>query len=231
MPAAPNITPALFKFLRDLKKNNSADWFHAHKPDYERHVKAPLLAFIADLQPKMAKISPRIRVVPKPVGGSLQRLNRDTRFSADKSPYKTTAGLMFALEGAGDLMLGYHLTLAPGEVKAYVGLWEPDGPTLNAVRAAILAGPADWKKAASPAFRAAHILEGESLKRPPKVDDKPVPEDHPFLDDLKRKSFAAVTTFDEKAACAPDFIDRYVEDAKAGVPLMQFLCKATGVKF
>ncbi|HYD00200.1 MAG TPA: DUF2461 family protein, partial [Phycisphaerales bacterium] len=71
MPA-PTLTPALFAFLRNLKKNNTAEWFKDHTADYERHVKAPLLAFIEALQPQMAKISPRLRVVPKAVGGSLQ---------------------------------------------------------------------------------------------------------------------------------------------------------------
>lgn len=229
----PTIPPALFTFFRGLKKSNTSEWFQSHKADYERDVKAPLLAFIEGVQPKMAKISPRVRVVAKAAGGSLQRLNRDTRFSKDKSPYKTNAGLMFGVEDAGELMLGYHLTLAPGDdgVKAYVGLWEPDTATINAVRAKIMASPAEWKKAAPPAFRAAYTFEGESLKRPPKVNDEPVAEDHPFIDDLKRKSFAACAMFTEKETTAPDFLDRYIESAKMGVPLMRFLCDATGVKF
>jgi uncharacterized protein (TIGR02453 family) len=232
MPS-PTLSPALFTFFRNLNKNNTSEWFQSHKAEYERDVKGPLLAFVTGLQPKMAKISPRIKVVPKAVGGSLQRLNRDTRFSKDKSPYKTNAGLMFGVEGAGELMLGYHLTLAPGDdgVKAYVGLWEPDSATINAVRAKIVASAGGWKKAVPAAFRTAYTFEGESLKRPPKVNDEPVAEDHPFIEDLKRKSFAACTTFTEKQAVAPDFVDRYVESAKAGEPLMRFLCEATGVKF
>lgn len=230
MPS-PTLSPALFTFLRNLKKNNSAEWFKGHKDEYEQHVKGQLLGFIEALQPKMAKVSPRIRVIPKAVGGSMQRLNRDTRFSADKSPYKTTASLHFGVEGAGELLLGYHLTLGPGEVLSYYGLWEPDGPALNAVRTRIVNAPAEWKKAVPPAFRAAHTFKGESLKRPPKVDDTPVAEDHPFIEDLKRKSFAACATMSEKDACAPDFADRYMETVKAGVPLMRFLCEATGVKF
>ncbi|HZW07949.1 MAG TPA: DUF2461 domain-containing protein [Phycisphaerales bacterium] len=232
MPA-PVLTPALFTFLRNLKRNNTAEWFHAHKADYEQHVKAPLLAFIEALQPRMAKVSPRIRVIPKAVGGSLQRLNRDTRFSKDKSPYKTAASLHFPVEGAGDLLLGYHLTLAPGEgeVLSYYGLWEPDGPALNAVRSRIITAPGEWKKAAPRAFRAVHTFKGDSLKRAPKVNGEQVADDHPSIEDLKRKSFAACATLDEKTACAPDFLDRYMDTVKAGVPLMQFLCRAVDVKF
>ncbi|HYD00947.1 MAG TPA: DUF2461 family protein, partial [Phycisphaerales bacterium] len=62
-------------------------------------------------------------------------------------------------------------------------------------------------------------------------DGEQVPDDHPLIDDLKRKSFAACATLDEKAACSPDFLDRYIDTVRAGVPLMQFLCRAVDVKF
>src|SRR5688572_14778506 len=109
----PHFTPAFFKFLRNLGANNTRDWFLKNKPAYEQDVKAPMLRFIADLKPRMGRISPTIEVDPKPVGGSMHRLNRDTRFSKDKSPYKTSVTATFRHGGAGDLMLGYHLSLEP----------------------------------------------------------------------------------------------------------------------
>jgi uncharacterized protein (TIGR02453 family) len=232
----PHFSPAFFDFLRELADNNTRDWFTAHKKAYEEHVKGPMLRFIGDVAPRMAKVSRFIEVDPKPVGGSMVRLNRDTRFSKDKSPYKTNAGAMFTHGACGDLMLGYHLSLAPdegkaGQVRAYVGLWEPDGRTLEAVRRQIMARPKEWLAAAGPKALPGHTWDGESLKRPPKVDDVPIPADHPLVDDLKRKSFAAVTTFAEKDACAADFLDCYVNAAKAGVPLMRFLCGAVEVPF
>lgn len=231
MPSQPHFTPALFKFLRDLSKNNTREWFQANKGNYEKHIKEPSLRFIADLEPRMAKISPRIEVVAKSVGGSLQRLNRDTRFSKDKSPYKTSVGFMFGHDRASDLMLGYHLTLAPGSVKSYVGLWEPDGPTLEKIRTRIMVKPDEWSKAAGKKFLERFSFEGESLKRPPNVGGCVVGPDHPLLADLKRKSHAAGESFDEKAACRADFLDAYVDSIRAGVPLMVFLCKAVGVEF
>lgn len=232
MPTStPHFTPAFFQFLRQLARNNSREWFQANKAAYEEHVKAPALRFVAELKPRMAKVSPRIDVDPKPVGGSMSRLNRDTRFSKDKSPYKTNVGLMFTHDGCGDLMLGYHLSLAPGDIRAYAGIWEPDGPMLEAIRSRMLSHADEWKKAAGPAFRARFTFDGESLKRPPKVKDKPIDPDHPLIEDLKRKSHAAYATFDEKSVCAPGFIDEYVAAAKAAAPLMAFVCKAAGVWF
>lgn len=233
MPSQPHFSPAFFKFLKGLAKNNTRDWFTANKKAYETDVKAPMMQFIADLKPKMARISKHIDVDPKPVGGSMQRMNRDTRFSKDKSPYKTNVGAMFPLTGAGDLMLGYHISLLPDDkgpqIKAYVGIWEPDGPTIEKIRTRIMVKPDEWKKAVGGTFAKCHVFEGESLKRPPKVGDCAVEDDHPLLDDLKRKSHAACAEFDEKAACSAGFIDEYVETAKLGSPLMTFLCKATGV--
>jgi len=235
MPAPSHFSPAFFKFLKGLTENNTREWFLANKKAYEADVKLPMLRFITDLKPKLTKISKRIDVDPKPAGGSMLRMNRDTRFSKDKSPYKTNVGAMFGLTGADELMLGYHLSLMPdnkgGQIKAYVGIWEPDGPTLEKIRARMMVKPGEWTKAVGGAFAKRHVFEGESLKRPPKVGDCPVEEDHPLIADLKRKSHAAVATFDEKSACTPGFIDDYVETARLGVPLMTFLCKATDVAF
>jgi uncharacterized protein (TIGR02453 family) len=232
MPASPHFTPAFFQFLRQLAKSNSRDWFQKNKPSYDQDVKAPMLRFITDLQPRLAKVSPHIDVDPKPVGGSMQRLNRDTRFSRDKSPYKTSMGAMFPHRSAGQLMLGYHISLDhSGQAKAYVGIWEPDGPTIDTIRARILADPAGWKKALSRDFVASHAFEGEALKRPPKVAGRQIEPDHPLIEDLKRKSHAACAVFTEKQACSASFIDAYVDVARAGAPLMAFLCKAVKLPF
>ncbi len=234
MPSHQHFTPAFFKFLRQLGKNNTREWFQANKDTYDEHVKNPMLRFIADVKPRMAKISPRIDVDPKPVGGSLGRLNRDTRFSKDKSPYKTSIVAMFGHDKAGELLLGYRLSLAPGEIKAYTGLCDPDGPTLEKIRTRIMVKPGEWRKAVGEpdaGFLSRYTFEGESLKRPPKIGTCAPEEGHPLIEDLKRKSHAANVKFDEKAACSPDFIDAYMESVKLGPPLMAFLCKSVDVAY
>lgn len=225
MPKEAHFSPAFFQFLKQLARNNTREWFTANKPDFEESVKTPMQRFLADLEPRMAKLAPRIKV------GSMQRMNRDTRFSKDKSPYKCNVGAMLMVEGAGDLMLGYHISLAPGESKAYVGLWEPDGPTLDKVRGRILTQPHEWKKAVGGPFGKLYTFEGESLKRPPKVDGSAIDETHPLIADLKRKSHAAAASFTDKDVCSPGFLDEYLDTVRAGSALMEFLCAAAKVKY
>src|ERR1044071_1022002 len=87
--------PAVFRFLGELHAHNERDWFNANKQRYERDVRDPILRFIADIGPRLQKISPHLVADPRPSGGSLFRIYRDTRFSKDKSPYKTHLGAHF----------------------------------------------------------------------------------------------------------------------------------------
>ena len=82
------------KFFEDLKKNNTKDWFNENKKVYEDYVKRPSEEFVMAIGEKLIRISPGIMAIPK-VNQSLFRLNRDTRFSKDKSPYKTNLGIWF----------------------------------------------------------------------------------------------------------------------------------------
>ena len=79
-------TEATFRFLRGLARHNSREWFLAHKDGYEAHVRAPFQRLLVDLQPALAGVSEHYRAEPRPVGGSLFRIQRDTRFANDKTP-------------------------------------------------------------------------------------------------------------------------------------------------
>ena len=100
MAGNPYITPKLFKFLRDLKKNNTREWFEENKNRYEEQLRGPLLDFIEDFSEHLSKISGHFEADNRKVGGSLFRIYRDVRFSKDKSPYKTHAGIHFRHESA-----------------------------------------------------------------------------------------------------------------------------------
>ena len=89
------ITTALFDFLRDLRENNDREWFQANKGRYLAEVRDPMLDFIGAFAAPLAEISPHFVADPRPNGGSLFRIYRDTRFSRDKTPYKTNAGAHF----------------------------------------------------------------------------------------------------------------------------------------
>ena len=227
--AIPPFRPTLFRFLRDLKKHNDRDWFKANQTRYDEEVKLPALQFIAAFAGPLEKISPHLVADPRPVGGSLFRIHRDVRFSKDKSPYKTHTGIHFRHEAAKDAHApGLYLHLEPGNVFVGAGIWHPDGPTTAAIRDAIVDDPAQWKKAtAAKSFRDAWELDGESLKRPPRGYD---PE-HPFVEDLKRKSFIAVANWTEKDVCSPGFGARLAREWKKTAPLLRFVSRAIDLPF
>jgi uncharacterized protein (TIGR02453 family) len=229
MPHTSHFQPALFKFLRDLKRNNTREWFQANKERYERDVKVPLLHFISDFGPQLNKISPHFLADPRPVGGSMFRIYRDTRFSKDKTPYKTAASAHFRHESAKDVHApGFYLHLEPGSVFAGIGLWHPDSPTQRAIRDAIVENPTQWKRAVgSKAFKERFEIGGESLRRPPRGYDP----DHPLIEVLKLKDYVGSTPFSEKDACAPDFLNRFTAAMRTTKPFMGFLTKAVGLPF
>ena len=126
-----HISPALFEFLSDLKSNNDRSWFNANKQRYVESVQAPMLEFISEFAIPLAQISPHFRADPRPNGGSLFRIYRDTRFSKDKSPYKTNVGAHFRHESYKDAHApGFYLHLEPEACFAGLGIWRPDSKSL-----------------------------------------------------------------------------------------------------
>ena len=221
------ISPELFQFFRELKDNNNRDWFQANKQRYESQVREPLLNFITDFGLRLAQISPHYVADARRSGGSLFRINRDIRFSKDKSPYKTAAGVQFRHESGKDVHApGYYLHLEPDNVFAGVGIWQPDTKTLGKIRDAIVNKPDRWRAIVTEtAFTETYTLGGDSLKRAPKGYDP----DHPLIEDLRRKDFIASTSFRVEDACASDFIDRYAATCGRATPFMDFLTTAVGL--
>lgn len=223
------LTPELFEFLRDLRGNNSRDWFQAQKSRYEDVVKEAALTFISDFGPHLEAISPHLAADPRPVGGSMFRIYRDTRFSHDKSPYKTHVGIQFRHKAGKDVHAPcFYLHLEPGSVFAGAGIWHPDAAALKKVRDALVEKPARWRKVmADPAFNERFELDGDVLKRPPRG----YAADHPLIEDLKRKDFIGVAQLGEEEATSDAFLTAYAETCRRAVPLMRFLCEAVGVPF
>ena len=111
--AMARISRELFAFLAELRRHNDREWFNENKDRYLAEVRDPTLAFVASLAPGLNRISRHISVDPRPSGGSMMRIYRDTRFSRDKTPYKTNVGIHFGSEGAEGLR-GSRLLSAPG---------------------------------------------------------------------------------------------------------------------
>jgi uncharacterized protein (TIGR02453 family) len=220
--ATSHFDPELFRFFKELKANNRRDWFEQHKPRYESAVKQPLLRFIADFGSRLRTLSKQFAADPKPSGGSMFRIHRDTRFAKDKSPYKVHAAAHFPHRSATEMHTpGFYLHLEPGNSMGGGGMWHPDAPVLKQVRDRIVERPRDWKEVVSEDIE----ILGETLKRPPAGYDA----EHPFVADLKRKDFYVMTEFSEREVCAPDFMDRYVDACRTAGPLVRFLTKAVGL--
>ena len=224
-----SFSPELFTYLKDLKRNNRREWFLANKGRYEEEVKGPALRFIADFEPHLRKISPEFLAIPKAVGGSLFRIQRDVRFSKDKSPYKTHVGIRFLHRDAKNVHAPiFYLHLEPGGSFAALGVWHPEPATLEQIRQAIVEGPGAYRRAAESArLRKRFEMLGDSLQRPPRGYD---PE-HPLIEELKRKDFVASRRLDEKDIVRAGFDRRLAEAWRDGAGYVRFLCRALDVPF
>ena len=226
---ASYFTPGTFKFLRELAAHNERDWFQANKDRYLRQVQEPALAFIADFAPRLARISKRFVADPRPQGGSLFRIYRDTRFSKDKAPYKTHLAMRFGHEAGSDVHApGFYLHVEPANSYAGVGLWRPEAEAARRIREAIVADPARWKRAAhGKAFTGTFTKDGESLARPPQG----FPADHPLLEDLKRKDFIGGTRLTEKIVRSEDLVTHFAGLCQTASPFVKFLTEAVGLPY
>ena len=223
MPATTFFTPEIFIFLKQLKRNNDRDWFAKNKSRYEECVVKPALAFITEFAPHLFDISPNFVADARPSRGSLFRIYRDTRFSHDKRPYKTHVGIHFLHAKGKDVHAPlFYLHLEPGGCFAAAGVWHPDNVTLTKIRTAIVSRPEEWKK-----VRGKASLEGDKLKKPPRGFNPA----HPFVEDLKLKSFVSSAMLDEDKICSDKFLRDYSAACKKMAPLVEFTTKALGLKY
>ncbi len=160
------------QFLRDLRANNDKTWFDAHKTTYQNSVQDPAVALVATLGERLRAHFPRITYDTRTNGsGSLMRIYRDTRFSADKTPYKTNVAMMFTADSGKRMeQPGFGLQLSPDGVELVTGLFQFSRPQMEAYRAAVLddkRGPALTAAIAAVMSRGGYTLGGETYKRVP----------------------------------------------------------------
>jgi len=223
-------TAASFKFLRSLARNNNRDWFHAHKADYEAHVRGPFQRLLTDLQPVVAEVSPHFRADPKAIGGSLFRIQRDTRFANDKSPYKSWQGARLFHERRREVEApSFYLHLQGGNCFVGAGLWHPGSDTVRRVRHFILDNPASWSTAA----------HGQRLRRRFELDDSEMlvrmprgfPPEFEFAADLRRKNFVAIRALDDAVMTGPGLLKSLRTDLATLAPFVDYLCAALDLEF
>lgn len=218
MPA-PRFTAGTLKFLRALKRNNRREWFNAHRDDYEAQVRLPMIAVIEQLTIDFRELAPELVASPKL---SMYRIYRDTRFSENKTPYKTHVAAVFPPRGLPKHEgAGVYFHVSPDEVWIGGGMYAPQTPQLHAVREHIAANHRRLRAIleSSGFRRQIGKLEGERLLRVPRG----FPRDHEAADLLKYRQFLAGRDLPASIATSPKFYSTLLGVFRQVVPLTRFL--------
>jgi uncharacterized protein (TIGR02453 family) len=219
------LQPATIKFLRDLKKNNVKEWFDANRKQYEAAKEdfAALVKRVIEIHGK--KDESIASLLPK---DCMFRINRDIRFSKDKSPYKTNFGASINRGGRKSIFAGYYFHCEPG-ADSFVGggLWIPEPENLKKVRQEIDYSFDEFKKIIdSKKFTAVYneLYKGEDvmLSREPKGYEK----DNPAIEYIKMKSFLAMQPLTDADLAGKDLLKKITTAFEALQPLVMFINRA-----
>ncbi len=225
-PAEPfgGFSTKTISFLHGLKKNNNKAWFEDHRKDYENELREPCKQLVRSMASVFAlKKLPLIADERR----SLFRINRDIRFSKDKSPYKTHIGIVFPMKGSNENeWSGMYMFFEPsgaGDVKTGVGggVYMPSPAYLKLLRERIADELAAFKKLNTKAsFRKVYEagITGESLKRIPKGFD----EEHPGAEYIKMKEFLFNSPLTKKDLLSTDLPEILTERIQAALPVLEF---------
>jgi len=216
----PQINKSTLTFLSGLKLNNEREWFNSNRSRYEE-ARKNFEAFVQAVIGEIVKFDPIYKGLE--AKSCIFRINRDTRFSHDKSVYKTNFGAFMVRGGKknGDRFPGYYFHIEPGSSFAAGGAYVPPTPWLNAIREKIeenadelirVINNKEFKKY----FGA---LDGEKLKTAPKG----YPRDHPYIELLKMKSFLAYRSISDRELTSEGCFDLVVSAFRAMKPLHDFL--------
>lgn len=221
-------------FLRSLKRNNTREWFQAHRDGYEGEVRSPLAALVEEMDVRFAELAPEIVGDPK---RSLFRIHRDVRFSSDKSPYKTNAACWFyhgdAGRGVGSTTphggAGFYFHMEPGGSMLGGGIWMPPRPTLARLRERIDEAHGSLRRILrEPALvkRFGTLDETAKLTRMPRgyVDG------HPAADLLRHQSFTLGRTLADTDVLGPKLADVLARDYARLVPFVRWFNGALGLR-
>lgn len=216
------LTPNIFDFLKELKQNNNRDWFLAHKKQYDA-VKKEIEDFLTKLIPAIDSFDKGVIYnTPK---DCMFRINRDVRFSNDKSPYKTNLGLFVVKGGKKSFNGGYYLHIDPEECFAGGGIYMPMPDKLKLIRSEIYFNVEEYKKIITDKIFKKYfneLTDSEKLKTAP----KDFPKDFKDIELLKFKNFTPIIKLTPEQICKEDFMDYLLELFKAMYPLNSFLNRA-----
>ena len=215
------LEPQSIKFLKQLKKNNNKPWFDAHRAEYEA-ARIDYSNFIQLVIDALGKSDPSIAGMK--AKDCIFRINRDIRFSKDKTPYKTAFGASIKTGGKKSPYAGYYFHFEPGQSFAGGGMWMPEAPVLRNIRQEIDYNFDEFKtilkeKKFKSVFGDLYKGDDLSLQTMPKGYEK----DHPAAEYLKLKSFIAETRFDDEELTKAGLHKKTLAAFVAMQPLLAFI--------
>ena len=207
------------QFLAGLSRNNDREWFEEHRDDYERHVKAPMVALVDALNAELATFAPAYATTP---ARAIPRIHRDVRFSKDKSPYKTEIAAIFPRQGKEkQAAAGFYLGVSAKGAEIIAGCYMPDPPALAAVREHLGKRHAQAREllAERSLVKLMGTLQGESLARVPRGFEP----DHPAADLLKRKQWYLAARLEPAVVTSPRLVREVADRFRAATPFVELL--------
>jgi len=213
---------SIIDYLGDLQKNNNRNWYHSNKKRYEQECKVPFRAFVAELITGLQQDDPEIQIQPK---DAVFRIARDTRFSKDKTPYKTHVSAIISKYGRkGKEHPGFYIHLEPGRLMLGGGAYFVERSSLDYI----------WNKIKVEHDRFRSLvkdkdfvekfteIQGERYKRIPKEYREFVKQE-PYI---ANKQYFFMAEMPSETALRDDFLDFTLDYLRAGKPLNDFLAEA-----
>jgi len=217
--------PGFIKFFKDLSKNNSSAWFNENRKVYETEVKKPFVDFVQDLINNVGKKDRNVRIKP---ADAITRINKDIRFSKDKTPYNTHVGAIISPYGKKSKEYpGLYVQLGADKITLFGGAYMPEKENLTNIRKHLVKNPASINKVIdAPSFKKKFgSIEGDKNKvLPPEF--KSVVEKQPLI---ANKSFHFTTTLDPKIITTDKLMDTVLEYYEAAKPMNDYLVNAMGM--
>lgn len=206
-------------FLSELERNNEREWFEAHKHIYLEHLKGPMERFVTALGAEMVRFAPNEVTTP---AKAIYRIYRDTRFSNDKTPYKTHLGASFFRADLGKhVSAHYYVEISPKYTGIAGGIYMPDAPHLAQLRGHVAAHFERLDQLLRNKKLAASMgtLQGEGLSRAPKG----FPPDHPAINLLKMKHLYFWAELPPETALRPSVVKEVIIRFRLMQPVMEFM--------
>jgi uncharacterized protein (TIGR02453 family) len=215
----PYFREAGLKFLRSLRRNNRREWFEAHKPEFERELKQPMLALIEAVNGAMADFAP---AHVRPPQKCMMRIYRDIRFSSDKRPYKSHISAWWSRAGLEKTSGGgYYMHISPDEVLIAAGVYMPEREQLLAIRGYLAVHHEEVRRLLKDRKlrRTMASFTGMPLTRAPKG----FPKDHPAMDLLLCRQWGVEATLASTVSLQSNFASEVIRCFRLATPLVEAL--------